>query len=232
MTHILAIDQGTTSSRTIIFRDTGEMVATAQQEFTQIYPRPGLVEHDAVEIWQSQLATIKKAMKQAELSPAEINAIGITNQRETAVVWDRETGEPICNAIVWQDRRTSDHCDRLRADGWAPTIRERTGPGDRRVLLRDEDRVDARARRGRPRARGEGRARLRDDRLVARLEPHGRGEAHHGHLQRLTDDALRHHGDVVGRRVAQTVHDTDRCSRKWSIPRARSRSRPSRSWRA
>jgi len=127
MPFLLAIDQGTTSSRTIIFNDAGAPVASAQQEFTQHYPSPGLVEHDAQEIWNTQLQTIERAMRDAGIGPCDLAGIGITNQRETAVVWDRATGVPICNAIVWQDRRTAEHCDRLRADGLAPMIREKTG---------------------------------------------------------------------------------------------------------
>jgi glycerol kinase len=113
MTYILALDQGTSSSRAIVFDPQGQIVSLAQQEFPQIYPQPGWVEHDPMAIWSSQLATLKEAVKQSGLSPLEITSIGITNQRETTVVWNKRTGQPIHNAIVWQDRRTADFCDQL-----------------------------------------------------------------------------------------------------------------------
>lgn len=119
---ILSIDQGTTSSRAIVFNKNGEIVKTAQQEFTQIYPQPGWVEHNPAEIWETQLKVAREAS-----DGYNIAAIGITNQRETTIVWDKETGEPIHNAIVWQDRRTARFCDELRAEGFDKTIREKTG---------------------------------------------------------------------------------------------------------
>ncbi|NQU41520.1 MAG: glycerol kinase GlpK [Lentisphaerae bacterium] len=124
---VLAMDQGTTSSRSIIFDERSAVVASAQQEFAQIYPQPGWVEHDAEVIWQTQLATAQKAIARAQLSSVQLTAIGITNQRETVVVWDRRTGKPIHNAIVWQDRRTADHMDRLKTPPYLALIRERTG---------------------------------------------------------------------------------------------------------
>ncbi len=127
MKHILALDQGTTSSRTIVFDHSGSVVASAQQEFRQIFPKPGWVEHDAKEIWATQLHTARDALAKAHLTAADIAAIGITNQRETTVVWDRETGEPVHHAIVWQDRRTAAECDRLKARGLAPLIKRKTG---------------------------------------------------------------------------------------------------------
>ncbi|MBA5638299.1 glycerol kinase GlpK [Duganella sp. LX20W] len=127
MAYLLALDQGTSSSRTIVFRDSGEIVASAQQEFTQHFPQPGWVEHDAQELWSSQLATARAALAKAGINAADIAALGITNQRETTVVWERATGRPIFNAIVWQDRRTEALCDRLRADGLAEAIRRKTG---------------------------------------------------------------------------------------------------------
>jgi len=127
MKHILALDQGTTSSRAIVFKHNGQVAATAQKEFRQIYPRPGWVEHDPCEIWRTQLSTTRLALRRAGLTACDIAAIGITNQRETAVVWDRTTGRPICNAIVWQDRRTAAACDRLRERGLVPVIRRKTG---------------------------------------------------------------------------------------------------------
>jgi glycerol kinase len=127
MKHILALDQGTTSSRAIVFDHSGSVVASAQKEFRQIFPQPGWVEHDAKEIWATQLYTATEALAKAGLTASDIAAIGITNQRETTVVWDRETGEPVHNAIVWQDRRTAAACDRLKARGLAPLIKRKTG---------------------------------------------------------------------------------------------------------
>ncbi len=125
--YILALDQGTTSSRAIIFDEKGTIIATAQKEFTQIFPQPGWVEHDANEIWSTQLGVAAEAITKAGLHPENIAAIGITNQRETTVVWERTTGKPIYNAIVWQDRRTASFCDELRAKGLDKMIQEKTG---------------------------------------------------------------------------------------------------------
>jgi glycerol kinase len=127
MKYLLALDQGTTSSRAIVFDERGALRALAQKEFRQIFPRPGWVEHDPREIWRTQLACAKAAISKAKLVAADIAAIGITNQRETAVVWDRASGTPVHNAIVWQDRRTAGHCDRLRQEGTARRIGEKTG---------------------------------------------------------------------------------------------------------
>jgi glycerol kinase len=125
--YILSFDQGTTSSRAIIFDKKGAIIATAQKEFTQIFPQPGWVEHDANEIWSTQLGVATEAALKAGLTIQDIAAIGITNQRETTVVWDRHTHLPIYNAIVWQDRRTAAYCDTLKKDGAAETIRQKTG---------------------------------------------------------------------------------------------------------
>ena len=125
--YILALDQGTTSSRAIVFDHDGAIVSVAQQEFPQIYPSPGLVEHDPEAIWSSQLAVAREAMQRASASAVDIAAIGITNQRETAVVWDKQTGKPVFNAIVWQSRLTVPICDALKAKGFDKEIRERTG---------------------------------------------------------------------------------------------------------
>jgi glycerol kinase len=124
---ILSLDQGTTSSRAIVFDRGGQPVATAQREFTQHFPQPGWVEHDPREIWESQVAVAREALEAAGLAASDLSGIGITNQRETAVVWDRATGEPVANAIVWQDRRTAGICDQLKADGHEAMVRERTG---------------------------------------------------------------------------------------------------------
>ena len=124
---ILSFDQGTTSSRAIVFDKEGSIVAIAQKEFEQIYPQPGWVEHNASEIWTTQISVATEAIVKAGLTPTDIAAIGITNQRETTVLWDRKTGEPLYNAIVWQDRRTSAYCDELKAKGMAKSIQEKTG---------------------------------------------------------------------------------------------------------
>jgi glycerol kinase len=125
--YILALDQGTTSSRAIIYDKAGQVVTVAQKEFRQIYPKPGWVEHDPMDIWSSQNATAAEAMAKAGLSGETIAGVGVTNQRETAIVWDRETGKPVYNAIVWQDRRTADFCARLRKEGLEETVAEKTG---------------------------------------------------------------------------------------------------------
>jgi len=127
MRFILALDQGTTSSRAIVFDDAGHIVATAQREFAQHFPKPGWVEHDPADLWQTQRDVALEAVEQAGLSAKDISGVGITNQRETTLVWDRATGKPIHHAIVWQDRRTAPMCERLIADGHAELFRQRTG---------------------------------------------------------------------------------------------------------
>lgn len=124
--YILSIDQGTTSSRAILFNREGSIVAVSQKEFEQIYPKPGWVEHDPLEIWSSQVSVVTEAIAKAGLNSIDIHAIGITNQRETTIVWDKETGLPLYNAIVWQDRRTSDYCDSIRKEH-GDMIRQKTG---------------------------------------------------------------------------------------------------------
>ena len=127
MSYLLSLDQGTTSSRAILFGQDGRMAAAAQKPFTQHFPRPGWVEHDANEIWSSQAGVIAEALAQAGTRAKDVACVGITNQRETTVVWDRKTGRPICPAIVWQDRRTAEHCNELKARGLEDTFREKTG---------------------------------------------------------------------------------------------------------
>jgi glycerol kinase len=127
MTYLLALDQGTSSSRSIVFDERGRIVAQAQQELPQSYPRPGWVEHDPMQIWSTQLATARDALARAGLRADQIHALGITNQRETTLVWERATGQPIHPAIVWQDRRAEPLCANLRAKGWEPKISARTG---------------------------------------------------------------------------------------------------------
>ncbi len=127
MTYLLALDQGTSSSRSIVFDAQGRIVAMAQLELPQIYPRPGWVEHDPMQIWRGQLATAQEVLRKAGIKASQLSAIGITNQRETTVVWSRTTGQPIANAIVWQDRRAEATCAQLRADGHAEQIQSKTG---------------------------------------------------------------------------------------------------------
>jgi len=125
--YILALDQGTTSSRAIIFDRNGSIVSSSQKEFTQIYPHPGWIEHNPMEIWETQLSSVKEAMKKIDAKPIDIAGIGITNQRETTVVWDKNTGVPVYNAIVWQCRRTADICYDLKERGYSDYIKENTG---------------------------------------------------------------------------------------------------------
>ncbi len=125
--YVIALDAGTTSNRAIVFDKNLQIVGTSQKEFKQIYPKPGWVEHDPIEIWDSQKSVLKSALAQHNISPASIASVGITNQRETTIIWDRSTGIPIFNAIVWQDRRTSGYCEKLKNDGYAEKIRKKTG---------------------------------------------------------------------------------------------------------
>jgi glycerol kinase len=127
MSYVMALDQGTTSSRAMIFDREGAVVGAAQKEFAQHFPRPGWVEHDPDEIWSTQAGVAAEALGRARISVREIAAVGIANQRETTVVWERDSGRPVCNAIVWQDRRAAAHCDRLRAEGHEELIRAKTG---------------------------------------------------------------------------------------------------------
>lgn len=125
--YVLALDQGTTSSRSILFDETSNIVAVAQKEFTQIFPKPGWVEHNANEIWSTQIGTMAEVVANAGIDPSEIAAIGITNQRETTVVWEKATGKPVYNAIVWQSRQTMGICDDIKAKGLADKFRQKTG---------------------------------------------------------------------------------------------------------
>lgn len=125
--YILALDQGTTSSRSMVFDKQGNIISVAQKEFKQIFPQPGWVEHDAEEIWSTQIGTLAEAVAKAKITTKQIAGIGITNQRETTVVWERSTGRPVCNAIVWQDRRTAAFCDELKAANLSEFIRQKTG---------------------------------------------------------------------------------------------------------
>ncbi len=127
MRYIIALDQGTTSSRAIVYNDQGEPIGTAQKEFQQIFPKPGWVEHNADEIWESQHSVLLEVIQKCNISPKDIAAIGITNQRETTVIWNKTTGEPIHHAIVWQDRRTSEYCKSLATSGHSETVKKKTG---------------------------------------------------------------------------------------------------------
>src|SRR4028118_528450 len=120
---ILALDQGTTSSRAIVFDHSGSIISVAQKEFKQYFPQPGWVEHDPEDIWSSQFSVMAEVLAKSGLKTEQLAAIGITNQRETTVVWDRTTGKPLCNAIVWQDRRTAEFCDSLKKQGHETMIR-------------------------------------------------------------------------------------------------------------
>ena len=125
--YVMALDAGTTSNRCILFNEKGEMCSVAQKEFTQYFPKPGWVEHNANEIWSTQLGVAVEAMQNIGATADDIAAIGITNQRETAIVWDKETGEPVYHAIVWQCRRTSAYCDTLKEQGFTEMIQKKTG---------------------------------------------------------------------------------------------------------
>ena len=125
--YVMALDSGTTSNRCILFDREGKICSMAQKEFTQYFPKPGWVEHNADEIWSTQLGVAAEAMAHIDASAEDIAAIGITNQRETTIVWERETGQPICPAIVWQCRRTSAYCDELKKRGLTETFRQKTG---------------------------------------------------------------------------------------------------------
>ena len=201
MKYILALDQGTTSSRAIVFDPGGLPVAVAQQEFRQIFPRPGWVEHDAREIWATQSNVAAQALTRASLTADDIAAIGITNQRETTLVWDRRTGQPIS-----QRHRLAGppHRRRLRSP---PRVRSRRPdsqkdrPRRRRVFFRHETRVDSRQRARCPGEGAERRTRVRHDRLVARVESHRRPPARHRSEQCLPHDALQHSQRRLGRRA-------------------------------
>src|SRR6187549_1447456 len=195
---VLALDQGTTSSRAIVFDQAGTIRGSAQQEFRQIFPRAGWVEHDATEIWATQSGVMHEAIAKAGIAASDLAAIGITNQRETTVVWERATGRPIANAIVWQDRRTAGTCDALRDAGHAPTFLRKTGlvldayfSGTKLKWLLDNV-AGARARDAR-------RARVRHDRQLAGVEPDAGPRARDRPVEREPHAALRHPPRRLGR---------------------------------
>ena len=168
--HVVSIDQGTTSTRAIVFDHAGLPVGSGQLEHRQIFPKAGWVEHDAVEIWKNTREVIGLALGNANLTRHDVVAVGITNQRETAVVWDKATGKPVHNAIVWQDTRTQEHHRPHRRRRPRP-LQAAHRPAARDLLLGEQDRVDPRQRRWRPRPRRGGRTAVRHHRHVAALEP-------------------------------------------------------------
>lgn len=199
MSYIMALDAGTTSNRCILFNKAGEICSVAQKEFAQYYPRPGWVEHDANEIWATQLGVALSAMNKVGARAEDIAAIGITNQRETTIVWDKETGEPICHAIVWQCRRTSEYCDELKARGLTEKFRQKTG------LIIDAyfsatklkwilDHIPA------PRKGRAGRTALRHRGDLAHLEADLRKTARHRLYQRQPHHDVQHPHAEMGRR--------------------------------
>ena len=233
MSYLLALDQGTSSSRAIVFERSGRIVAMAQQEFAQHFPQPGWVEHDALEIWQSQLATAQAALRQADLRASDIAAVGITNQRETTVLWDRQTGQPLHHAIVWQDRRTEPFCAQLRAQDLTPMVRGQDRSSDRPLLFRHQAQVAARSH---PRRACPGRTRragLRHHRQLADLESHSWRGARHRCQQCLAHPALRCAAESLGRGVAgPDGHSTRAAARGAPVEwRFRPRGGPAPGWR-
>ena len=190
--YIMALDAGTTSNRCILFDRKGNMCSVAQREFTQYFPQPGWVEHDADEIWACQLGVAVEAMTKIGASASDIAAIGITNQRETAIVWDKNTGEPVYHAIVWQCRRTSEYCDSLKEKGLTDRFRQKTGLVIDAYFSGTKDQVDpGQCPRGK-RARRERRASLRNSGNMAHLETHEGSCACDGLFQRFPHHALQH----------------------------------------
>ena len=205
MTHLIAIDQGTTSTRAIVFDAALKPVASASEELRQIYPAPGEVEHDPEEIWAAVVTTVRAAMAKAQVAAKDIAGIGITNQRETTIVWDRATGKPIHNAIVWQDRRTADICERLKRDGHEAAIAAKTGLLLRPVFLRHQDRVAARSCGGRAGGGGRGPAGVRHGRHVPAVAADRRQGARHRRHQCVAHLAVRHPPRGMVRRPASSV---------------------------
>ena len=188
--YIMALDAGTTSNRCILFDREGNICSMAQKEFRQMFPNPGWVEHDANEIWSTQLGVAVEAMSKIGASAKDIAGIGITNQRETVIVWDKETGEPVYHAIVWQCRRTSEMADELKARGLEECFRAKTGTDHRRLFLRHKAQVDSRQCGGSQRAGGERRTSLRNRGDLADLEADQGQSACDRLLQRVADHAV------------------------------------------
>ena len=234
MQYILALDQGTTSSRAIVFDRAGRIASSAQQEFPQIFPQPGWVEHDATAIWSTQLAVARQALRKLGATPADIAGIGITNQRETTVLWDRATGQPVANAIVWQDRRTAARCDALREDqgqGRAGAAQNRADAG--RLFFGHQTGVDAGPRaRCAPACRAR-RAGLWHRGQLAGLEPDGRAPACHRCQQCLAHAAVQHSHPAVGRCAAGAVsHSAQRVAHRGAIQQRAGRDGCCGVWRA
>ena len=183
--YVVALDQGTTSSRAIVFDAKGVPVTIAQYPFAQIYPKPGWVEHDPMIILETQFRALAEAFEKSELSPTDISGIGITNQRETTIVWDKNTGKPVYNAIVWQCRRTAPICDKLTAEGIGE---DRSS--HRRVLFRHENKMDTRQCRRCARKSRARRAAVRQCRFLAHMESHRRQGACFRLLELLAHDAV------------------------------------------
>ncbi len=208
---VLAIDQGTTSTRAIVFGADMSVAASAQQEFPQHFPADGEVEHDPEDLWSSTVATCREAMRKAGATASDIAAIGITNQRETTLVWDRATGQPLHRAIVWQDRRTADACTSLRERGHEPAFAAKTGllldpyfSGTKLAWLLDHV----------PDARGAGRARrtrLRHGRHVPVMATHRRQGARNRCHQRVAHVAVRHSSRPLGRRTLGAARRAEKC---------------------
>jgi len=207
--HLIAIDQGTTSTRAIVFDAKLTPIAAAQQELRQIYPAPGWVEHDPEDIWSAVIATVREAMAKAGAGAKDIAGIGITNQRETTIVWDRVTGKPIHNAIVWQDRRTADACAALRAAGHEGAVTDRTGlvldPYFSATKLAWLLATVSGARGGR-----EGPSCVRDGGLVPALAPHGRQGSRYGCDECLPHVAVRYRSRPMGRRTSKALCNSSR----------------------
>ena len=186
--YVMALDAGTTSNRCILFNERGEICSSAQKEFRQYFPQPGWVEHDANEIWSTQLGVAVEAMSKIGAEAADIAAIGITNQRETTIVWDKITGEPVYHAIVWQCRRTSEYCDSLKEKGLTDKFREKTG------LVIDayfsEAQMDTGSCRGSQRESGARRASLRNGGNLADLEADTGSGTCNGLLQCVENHAV------------------------------------------
>ena len=225
---VLALDQGTTSSRAILFGRDGRPIASAQEEFEQIYPQPGHVEHDPEAIWKSQLDVAKQALARGGRTAADVAAIGVTNQRETTILWEKSTGKPVANAIVWQSRVTAPICERLEGRGTGKNVPRADGTRRRRVFFRNEDRAPARHD---PRTASAGRKRrdpVRHGRQLFDLATDRRKAARDRLQQRQPHADLQHSHTRLGRRaIADPEHSARPCCPR-SCRRAPSTARPSR----
>ena len=203
--HVLVVDQGTTSTRSMIFGPDAALVAMAQEEFPQIFPQPGWVEHDPESLWRTTLSTARQALSRAGVEPSALAGLGITNQRETTLVWSRMTGRPIHNAIVWQDRRTAPALRRPQGSRMREDRVHARGPVARPLFLSDEDRLDPRQCSGRPRGSRTRRLGLRHCRQLSRLAPDQRQGSRHRRHQRLKDPTVQHPLGRMGRRPSRAL---------------------------